>query len=279
MTQEQDFKNDLLWSIIPLSVSLLLFLIVFLNQWNQSLFYGLNHWTNMAPWFWGNVTILGDALVLPCLFIIFIRKRPDLLWALLWAAILSTLLVHTLKPMLRIPRPAGILDRESFTIVGRVLKHRSFPSGHTATAFTGAMLLILAYRKTTLRILFLLIATLIGISRIMVGAHWPLDVMAGAAAGLIGGYAGTLLSHKIKGGDTRIFQFIIGSLLITASVILTAFYYSGYSVANWFQHIIGLFCLIFGSREFFYIIRQISSNKKKIIHHNTKMNLTKGENL
>jgi hypothetical protein len=48
----------------------------------------------------------------------------------------------------------------------------------------------------------LLLAVLAGVSRISVGAHWPEDVLAGAALGLMIAYVGCLLSLKpfsIKG--------------------------------------------------------------------------------
>ena len=57
----------------------------------------------------------------------------------------------------------------------------SFPSGHTATAFAAATALIYGFRSRR-RYLFLLPAGFVGLSRVACGAHFPLDVAAGAVA-------------------------------------------------------------------------------------------------
>jgi undecaprenyl-diphosphatase len=57
----------------------------------------------------------------------------------------------------------------------------SFPSGHTATAVAGAVVLShLAPRWTPA---FVLLAAAIAYSRLYVGVHFPLDVAGGAAIG------------------------------------------------------------------------------------------------
>ena len=66
-----------------------------------------------------------------------------------------------------------------------VVHSSSFPAGHAATAFAGAVLLsVLAPRLAPA---FLLLATLIGLSRIYDGVHYPTDVLAGAALGALVG--------------------------------------------------------------------------------------------
>jgi membrane-associated phospholipid phosphatase len=56
---------------------------------------------------------------------------------------------------------------------------QSFPSGHTATAFGLAIGLSFAYPRG--RWLFLVFAILAGLQRVVSGAHFPSDVLAGAA--------------------------------------------------------------------------------------------------
>ena len=60
---------------------------------------------------------------------------------------------------------------------------RSFPSGHTATAFAMFAVLSLFYPEG--KRAFLLLAVLVGIQRIMVCAHFPSDVIVGAMIGLL----------------------------------------------------------------------------------------------
>jgi undecaprenyl-diphosphatase len=58
----------------------------------------------------------------------------------------------------------------------------SFPAGHAATAFAGAA--VLAYAARPAAPVLFAVATVIGLSRIYVGDHYPTDVLGGAAVGL-----------------------------------------------------------------------------------------------
>jgi undecaprenyl-diphosphatase len=59
----------------------------------------------------------------------------------------------------------------------------SFPSGHTSTSFACAYVISRLAPRLTIPVFVL--AALIGFSRIYVGVHYPLDVVAGAIFGLI----------------------------------------------------------------------------------------------
>lgn len=63
----------------------------------------------------------------------------------------------------------------------------SFPSNHAANAFALATLFGSFYRK--LAIPFIAIAAVVGYSRIYLGDHYPLDVVAGALLGTVLGLA------------------------------------------------------------------------------------------
>ena len=58
----------------------------------------------------------------------------------------------------------------------------SFPSDHATAAFAIAFAVLFFSRR--LGLLFLLGATAIGVSRVLLGLHYPSDVAAGAATGL-----------------------------------------------------------------------------------------------
>lgn len=59
--------------------------------------------------------------------------------------------------------------------------YASFPSGHATTAFATAF--ILAFWYPRLRGPFLGLAVLVGLSRVVLGAHFPSDVLLGAVLG------------------------------------------------------------------------------------------------
>lgn len=72
----------------------------------------------------------------------------------------------------------------------------SFPSGHTGSSFAAAWVL---YRR--LRgwkgVLALVLAGLIGLSRLYLGVHYPTDVLFGVVSGIGCGYAADLIIKKI----------------------------------------------------------------------------------
>jgi undecaprenyl-diphosphatase len=77
-------------------------------------------------------------------------------------------------------RPVSVL--KNVNVLGRRLTSGSFPSGHTATAFSLAV--VFSSQWVSMTPLFLAMASFIGLTRVYVGAHFPLDVFCGAIIGL-----------------------------------------------------------------------------------------------
>jgi YegS/Rv2252/BmrU family lipid kinase len=95
----------------------------------------------------------------------------------LWIA--TTIVEYPIKHYFRRRRP--FIDLVQAVAVGRKPNTYSFPSGHSAAAFAGAWLLTRYYPRWAP--LWYLVAVLTGFSRIYLGAHYPGDVLSGAAAG------------------------------------------------------------------------------------------------
>jgi undecaprenyl-diphosphatase len=67
----------------------------------------------------------------------------------------------------------------------------SFPSGHTVGAFALAGVLIFGSRNLPLRVIAFVLASGIGLSRVLAFRHWPSDVTASAVVGLVSAWIAT----------------------------------------------------------------------------------------
>jgi membrane-associated phospholipid phosphatase len=95
----------------------------------------------------------------------------------------SVLLVRLLKMSLGHARPStGGVTETGGPWIGPTLdaSFHSFPSGHTADAFTGALFLGLLLPARTLWPVWLAIAVAVGLSRVCLYSHYPTDVVASA---------------------------------------------------------------------------------------------------
>ena len=156
-------------------------------QWDCALclrIFRLNGRTILDAVMYG-LSRLGDgyfyALVGIVLFVVNAGLAIQVVPVLLLAFALELIIYKLLKNKTRRNRPFEILP----TI--RFLMHPpdkfSFPSGHTGAAFVMATILSAFIPALTLP--FVLIAVLIGFSRIYNGLHFPSDVIAGMALGVV----------------------------------------------------------------------------------------------
>lgn len=84
-------------------------------------------------------------------------------------------------------------ERPGTTIPGAVLRDvpsagPSFPSGHAVIAF-GILVLLSPYLRRRWQVLVLALALLNSVARVYLGGHAPLDMVGGAAAGILVGAA------------------------------------------------------------------------------------------
>ncbi|WP_462322009.1 phosphatase PAP2 family protein [Halochromatium sp.] len=145
---------------------------------------------------WQWLTVLGDERVTLTLALFLSRSHPRVFWTLICAALVAIAYGRGLKPLLDAPRPPAVLPAGSFELIGDGHRRHSFPSGHSVTAavFFG----VLAYyaQRIRWRLTFILLATAVGLSRVAVGVHWPIDVMAGLAGGALSAVIGAALARR-----------------------------------------------------------------------------------
>ncbi len=133
------------------------------------------------------ITRLGEEtafLVLALIVFWCVDKKRGYL--LMTVGFMGTMLNQFMKLWFRIPRP-WVLD-ENFTILEQAREAASgysFPSGHTTSAVgTFGSIAATSRRKGTIA-LCVLLAVLVGFSRMYIGVHTPADVAVGALTSLI----------------------------------------------------------------------------------------------
>lgn len=214
---------------------------------NEPLFLGLNRLSvYTGDGVWAHVTVLGDALIALTLFLALVRRWPDVVWAGLLGGALTFLFVHGFKHGLPVPRPASLLSGEQFHIIGRVLLTRSFPSGHAATAamLVGVIVLHLSDRgRVWLAAPLLVLAGLVALSRIVVGAHWPVDVLAGLTGGWLAAVAGTAWARRWPWGASPAGRRWLTLVLTACALMALAYYQNGYPQTGVWQRLLAVLSL------------------------------------
>ena len=138
-------------------------------------------------WF---VNLLGDGwtLLIVALLLFFVNIRAGL--QLLLSAAFTGLLILLLKRMIY---PDAMRPLQYFRELGGPAMHEvdgiqlgswhSFPSGHTAAAFTLFVSLAILNKNKALGLFFILLAVMAGMARIYLAQHFYEDVYFGALAG------------------------------------------------------------------------------------------------
>ena len=108
-------------------------------------------------------------------------RRPWFFVAVLAADLVADAISLILRQVIDRPRPFLVHP------LPRPLVHPpstgSFPSGHSATAFACAT--VIAWAEPRLAAPVFVLAALVAWSRVYVGVHYPLDVIGGAALGVL----------------------------------------------------------------------------------------------
>jgi membrane-associated phospholipid phosphatase len=102
--------------------------------------------------------------------------------------LLSGIIVQILKYFIVEARPAVYLKDSTYQyFIENVTLHNyhAFPSGHTASAFAMATVFAVTKNNTWLSMLLLILAAMVGYSRIFLGQHFLVDVFGGAVVGVI----------------------------------------------------------------------------------------------
>ena len=131
-----------------------------------------------------HITSIGSVILamIALYFIIKGSRSEKVAGIAVWAScVLEVLVVNgILKNLIARPRPFVTYDE--VVPLANILSEHSFPSGHTALVFSMAFVIYklfpAIYGKTAI-----VIACLVGFSRVYLGVHYPSDVIAGIIVG------------------------------------------------------------------------------------------------
>ena len=148
------------------------------------------HQRDMGPdAFWSFATQFGDAGAAFLLLLVVGRFAPSGASLAFKCLLLGSLISRLLKTLVASPRPLGVLDPSLLHAIGDPPSAaNSMPSGHAMTVAAMVGLCLFMFPKLVSRpVLWLplvLFGVLVAMSRVVVGAHWPADVLVGAGLGL-----------------------------------------------------------------------------------------------
>jgi membrane-associated phospholipid phosphatase len=175
---------------------------------------------NLPPMLLHDLTYLGHSVSVLVATLIFGARRRDVLWTGFIAGLLGTALSHAPKQLFAASRPPAVIDALQLFLTGPKWTANSFPSGHTVSIFVGAGLVLYFARHWAWWIAALGLAALVGASRVLVGVHWPVDVLAGASLGLASVAIAVVLANRMQRFATFPVQVVQASLLAGCAVAL-----------------------------------------------------------
>ena len=122
-------------------------------------------------------------------------ERREMLRALTVALVLAELMAQVMKRLADQPRPLSVipgLDTHGYPTDPH---GNAYPSAHTAMV-VAAVAALWPWMRWPQRIVCLTFAAMVALNRIYIGAHWPIDVVGGAAIGLLAGTISWLIATR-----------------------------------------------------------------------------------
>ncbi|WPU95895.1 phosphatase PAP2 family protein [Mucilaginibacter sabulilitoris] len=186
--------KDVLYRIRPFFILYLLILctcliIKFLYS-RETIYFAVNglnsSWADaIMPY----ITDIGEGLTVIILSAIIALFNYRKAFLLVTSYAVTSIVAQVLKYIFDAPRPklyfSHELSRIHFVKGLQVWSVHSFPSGHSVTAFSAAVIITYLCRHKGWGIPALLIAILVGYSRMYLSQHFFEDVMAGSVIGVI----------------------------------------------------------------------------------------------
>lgn len=144
------------------------------------------------PWVITGVVVIGVSVyMIQALYTDHLKRFDRFFWAVVIGLCITAGLSEIIKNVVGEPRP--------FLMGVSALYHHgnydAFPSGHTSLFV--ALAVGIWYRFKTVGIILFISALIIGTARVVVGIHWPLDIIGGIVLGIVGAWLGNYISKYL----------------------------------------------------------------------------------
>jgi len=176
--------------LIPYLILMLACIIIKLLFTKQQIYFAVNgQYSDFADEIAPYITDLGNGWTIVALsaILVLFNYRTAFLMATTYA--ITSLSVQIVKYIADADRPT-LLYHDKLSTIHVVkgiylLKYYSFPSGHTVTAFSTALLVTYLLKNKNWGWLFFIVAVAVGYSRMYLSEHFFEDVTIGSALGVV----------------------------------------------------------------------------------------------
>jgi len=191
-------------------ISLATAFLLKLGKANSFIYLNSFH-SNWLDHFFTFYTYIGDgvfSIIISLLFLMLKRWKDALMIFLAYS--LSGIASQIIKNLVIAPRPISYFKTGEYQhFIKGIITHTSasFPSGHTTSAFALSLTLALILQNKKWNIPLLGMAILTGYSRIYLGQHFLLDVIAGSILGTTFSVVVFHFMNKIKINNNESYKF------------------------------------------------------------------------
>jgi membrane-associated phospholipid phosphatase len=135
------------------------------------------------------ITDIGNGWTVVILSALLVLYNYRTAFLMITSYAITSLLAQVVKYIFDAPRPT-LLYKDKISVIHLVkgvymLQYHSFPSGHTVTAFSAAVVITYLTKNKKWSILLLAIAVAVGYSRMYLSEHFFEDVTVGSVIGVV----------------------------------------------------------------------------------------------
>lgn len=196
--ETRNFRDPWFW--LPLGIMMLCVLLSLCAPVNRHITVFLNHTfanqSALADQLWLFISMFTEGAIILPLVLSLCLVRPHLLLGYVMTILTSSLLVLSFSILADMSGPTVALKEQIIT-VGQYASAWSFPSVQVTWTVSALGFLFFHNKRTWLRILLLVSILLVTASRVVLGAHWVLDVTVAAFIGWLCAYGGFLIVLSI----------------------------------------------------------------------------------